>query len=238
MWSRADLKARARFTMKANYWKCVLVSFVFLLVGGNFSSNFNVNTKNSYETVYSEYIGDPTIINTPFGSFAVGTLLIISLILLAIGVAITVFLCNPLIVGCDRFFMINLHEPAYAGNMGYAFKNNYGNIVGIMFQKTVYTFFWTLLLIIPGIIKHYEYLMIPYLLAENPTLSEQEAFEMSKQMMDGQKLNAFILDLSFIGWYILSSITLGLLGIFYVYPYINSTHAALFEALRFGRSEF
>jgi uncharacterized membrane protein len=57
-------------------------------------------------------------------------------------------------------------------------------------------------------------------------------------MMDGQKLNAFILDLSFIGWYILSNITLGILGIFYVNPYLNSTHAALFEALRFGRSEF
>jgi uncharacterized membrane protein len=230
MWSRADLKARARFTMKQNYWKCVLVSLVFLLIGGNFGSNFNVNIKNSYNNVYYN--------NTPFGNFAIGMLLTFAFITFIIAIAITVFLVNPLVVGCDRFFMINLHQPAQAGNMGYAFKNNYGNIVGVMFLRTIYTLLWSLLFIIPGIIKHYEYLMIPYLLAENPNLSDREAFSMSRQMMDGQKLNAFILDLSFIGWYILSNITLGILGIFYVNPYLNSTHAALFEALRFGRSEF
>jgi uncharacterized membrane protein len=100
--------------------------------------------------------------------------------------------------------------------------------------RTIFLILWSLLLIIPGIVKYYEYLMVPYLLAENPYLSREEAFAESKRMMDGEKWNAFVLDLSFLGWILLSELTAGLVGVFYVNPYVNGTHAALFEALRFG----
>lgn len=69
--------------------------------------------------------------------------------------------------------------------------------------------------------------MIPYILAENPEISRERAFEISKQMMDGQKGDAFVLDLSFIGWNILSVITLGIVGILYVNPYQSATWAEL-----------
>lgn len=72
--------------------------------------------------------------------------------------------------------------------------------------------------------------MIPYLLADNPQMTKEQAFAESKRMMQGQKWKAFVLDLSFIGWYILSGLTLGILAIFYVSPYVNATHAALYEA--------
>ena len=62
-------------------------------------------------------------------------------------------------------------------------------------------------------------------------VSTEQAFAESKRMMQGQKWKAFVLDLSFIGWYILSGLTLGILAIFYVSPYVNATHAALYEAL-------
>ena len=75
--------------------------------------------------------------------------------------------------------------------------------------------------------------MIPYLLADNPQMTKEEAFAESKRMMQGQKWNAFVLDLSFIGWDILSGMTMGILGIFYVQPYKDGTHAALYEALRY-----
>ena len=76
--------------------------------------------------------------------------------------------------------------------------------------------------------------MIPYLLADNPQMTKEEAFAESKSMMQGQKWKAFVLDLSFIGWDILSGMTMGILGIFYVQPYKDGTHAALYEALRYG----
>ena len=65
-------------------------------------------------------------------------------------------------------------------------------------------------------------------------MTKEQAFEESKRMMQGQKWKAFVLDLSFIGWNILSALTLGILGIFYVQPYMDATHAALYEALRYG----
>ena len=76
--------------------------------------------------------------------------------------------------------------------------------------------------------------MIPYLLAENPEMSKEEAFAISKQMMDGQKWRTFVLDFSFFGWILLSGFTCGILAIFYVNPYVFSTQSALYEKLRYG----
>ena len=102
------------------------------------------------------------------------------------------------------------------------------NIVLTMFLKNLFTTLWTLLLVVPGIVKHYEYLMIPYILAENPGMDRKEAFKISKRMMDGQKMDTFILDLSFIGWAFLSAITCGIVGIFYANPYREATFAELY----------
>ena len=153
---------------------------------------------------------------------------------MAVVILLDVFICNPIEVGCKRFYVRNLNESAQVGNVGFAFDNNYKNITKTMFFRDLYTILWTLLFIIPGIVKSYEYQMIPYLLADNPQMTKEQAFAESKRMMSGQKWRAFVLDLSFIGWNILSAITLGILGIFYVQPYMDATHAALYEALRYG----
>ena len=101
-----------------------------------------------------------------------------------------------------------------------------------MFIRDIFIVLWSLLLIVPGIVKSYEYMMIPYLLAEDPSMSREEAFAKSKAMMDGNKWNAFVLDLSFIGWLILGCITLNLVNIFYVNPYMYLTRAELYRTLR------
>ena len=124
----------------------------------------------------------------------------------------------------------------------YAFSNGYMNVVKTMFLRGLFTFLWTLLFIIPGIIKGYEYRMIPYILAENPGIDSREAFAVSKQMMDGNKWAAFVLDLSFLGWQILSVFTCGILSVFYVNPYVYMTNAELYVALKEitfgGRGQF
>ena len=76
--------------------------------------------------------------------------------------------------------------------------------------------------------------MIPYIMAEHPEMTKEQAFALSKQMMSGQKWKTFVLDLSFIGWEILSVCTLGILSIFYVEPYRFMTNAALYERLAYG----
>ena len=117
---------------------------------------------------------------------------------------------------------MNQTENPSAGMLGFGFKSgNYGKLVLTMFLKQLYEGLWTLLLIVPGIIKHYEYLMIPYILAENPEMERQEAFLISKRMMMGQKMNAFVLDLTFIGWRILEMLSFGIVGISVSYTHLD-----------------
>jgi len=168
-----------------------------------------------------------------FGVAMVFVFLIVFAVVLVLAFALSAFLLNPIEMGCDRFFYRNLNEnEEVAKNVLFAFDHNYINVVKSLFFRDLYICLWSLLFVIPGIVKAYEYRMIPYLLAENPNLTTKEVFAKSKAMMTGQKWKAFVLDLSFIGWELLSLLTCGILSIFYVAPYENATNAALYEALR------
>ena len=160
--------------------------------------------------------------------------IIIFLIVMAIAIVVDVFVLNPLEVGSRRFSIVNLNSEANVKEVAFGFDHNYKNVIGVMFYRDLYTFLWTLLFIIPGIVKSYEYRMIPYIMAEHPEMTKEQAFALSKQMMSGQKWKTFVLDLSFIGWEILSVCTLGILSIFYVEPYRFMTNAALYERLAYG----
>ena len=95
----------------------------------------------------------------------------------------------------------------------------------------LYTFLWSLLFIIPGIIKGYSYSMALYVLADNKGKSARECIAESKAMMEGHKMELFVLDLSFIGWYLLCSLTCGL-AFLYVAPLLNATHANVYETIK------
>ena len=164
-----------------------------------------------------------------FGAIGIG----MTLLFVAIAVSIKIFICNPIEVGGCRFFIENSYGTPGAGLLFYAFQSGYyGKIALTLFLRNLFTVLWALLLFIPGIVKAYEYRMIPYLLADNPEMDRQDAFRISKEMMNGEKMNAFILDLSFIGWNLLSAITFGLVGVFYSNPYENATDAELYLELK------
>lgn len=161
-------------------------------------------------------------------------LLGIAYVLIAIiAILYIILLAEPLLVAERRYFIIaSEKENTKMGVMKEIFKRkNWSNVAIIMFFKSFYNFLWYLT-IIGGIIKTYEYRMIPYLLAENPNMNKKEAFARSKQMMKGNKWKTFILDLSFILWEILSTITFGLLDILYVNPYKIATSVELYKTLK------
>lgn len=168
-----------------------------------------------------------------WGAFAVAVTIIV-FVIVAISLAIQVFVAEPFHIGCLNFFYKNLSEDPEFKEVLSGFSEGYVNRAKTMFFVRIKIALWTLLFIIPGFIKKYEYRMIPYLMAVNPKMSTKEAFAKSKEMMNGQKWDAFIYDLSFIGWHILSTITCGLAGVFYVAPYKYQSDAALFEALYDG----
>lgn len=145
---------------------------------------------------------------------------------------LSLFLLRPLEVSCRNFFKKNLYEKAELDELNKGFVPKYWNNVFTMFVRSLFDALGFLCFIIPGIVVSYGLDMVPYILADNPGIGIMDAIKASWEMMKGYKWKLFVFDLSFIGWIILDILTLGILGIFYVNPYIGSSHAAFYEALK------
>lgn len=231
MWSREILKDRAKAVLKISYWKAFLVSLVIAIIGGNENSSFNLNWNSGNRTSMNGYTPFPKIITNIFPFLLLITLTIIFVIIL-FAVVFRVLVGYPLEVGGRHFFVQSSQNKTDLNYLGYGFgKGRYFNIVTTMLWRTILTFLWTLLFIVPGIIKTYAYRMVPYILSDNPNISRTRALELSDKMTDGDKMDMFILDLSFIGWYLLGTILL-LVGVLFVMPYENATKAELYLELR------
>jgi len=97
--------------------------------------------------------------------------------------------------------------------------------------KGIYVLLWLFLFIIPGFVKSYSYAMTEFILKDNPEISGEDAICLSMKMMQGHKMQLFLLDLSMIGWLILSFLTLGI-GFLFLVPYNYSAHAHFYEDLK------
>ena len=175
---------------------------------------------------------DQEDINIFIGFLVVGA--VVYVVIMAFAMAFRYFLMVPFEYGCRKFFRKNLDEPAKLTNIVYVFDSHYKNIVKTAFLTDLFIWLWSLLFIVPGIIKAYSYRLVPYIMSENPEMNFRDAQAESARLMNGNKWKTFVLDLSFIGWDILSIFTWGLLEIFFVAPYKASTDAALYESIKYG----
>lgn len=254
MWSRVELKTSAKQILQKNYWGAVIVALVLSIAsggirtggiigrGGSNSSQTAIDNNvisdglgntysGNYIDIYNNMVQKVTDVINSLSDTTIILILSLILVILIAGIVIVTFVLAPLEIGCRRWMLKNrTNNPPY-DEMAGGFRQGYLNIVKIMFCRNLFIGLWSLLFIIPGIVKKYEYRMIPYLLAENPNMSMSEAFHRSKNMMYGNKMDAFVLDLSFIGWYFLVLFTCGLLAIFYVLPYVYLTQTELYVAL-------
>lgn len=143
-----------------------------------------------------------------------------------------IFFANPLKVGYSRFFLENrlYHKTKYS-RIFYGFHRKfYPKVLRSLALMTIYKDLWNLT-IVGGIIKKYSYRLVPYLVAENPRLKPREAITLSRQLMDGHKWQAFLLDCSFAGWELLNLITFGILGVLFLNPYMEGTNAEFYTTL-------
>lgn len=252
-WTRAELKSRAKDCLRIYYWPAFGVSLVsMILTGGIVQTGSSMGTDAAESGAYTaagfamaglSAVDVASILLTLFLSF---------LIVFVIATVIQTFLGNIISVGTCRFYMesrVN-QRSAGVGRVFWGFTcGHYLNEVKIMFLMTLKIFLWSLLLIVPGIIKSYEYRMIPYILSENPGMDSKEAFAMSKSLMDGNKWAVFVLDLSFFGWAFLASLIsialermvlfnflsmglLAMLPVCFLAPYISATNAELYGRFR------
>lgn len=232
MWTRRQLKERAKADVSRSYWGLVLMGLIVSIidgVGNGYNSGSSSSTDNMRNLTTNNVDWDLF-----FGILFI--VLVFALIGILAGLALKAFLLNPLRLGATKYFIEAARGEKKAGDIGligYAFGGGrYKNIVKTLFLRDLYVFLWSLLFLIPGIIKSYEYAMIPYILAERPDLETEEVFELSRRMMSGEKFDVFILGLSFIGWMFIVLLSFGLAAVFYVGPYIYMTDAELYEVLK------
>lgn len=241
MWTRKELKTKAKEALKRNYWKVVLVSVLVILLSGGFSYGFSGGSGGSSSQEEISEMQEMTTSPTTEALSSADLIIIVIVaiviftvvfcIVFAIAYAIAAFLYNPVLVGVNRFMLKSVDDRAEVKEIAYAFDHSYMNVVKTMFFKDLYVFLWTLLFVIPGVYKKYQYRMVPYIMAEHPEMNYKEALELSKNMMDGEKWHAFVLDLSFVLWHVLGIITCGILEAFYIAPYQNLTNAELYRTI-------
>lgn len=139
----------------------------------------------------------------------------------------------PLSVGiCGGFTKVFRREMTGIGDAFSIMSDHFLKKLGASLLYALYVFLWSLLLIVPGIMKAYSYAMVPYILAEYPEIPASRALNLSSRMMAGRRLDLFVLELSFIGWMLLSSLTFGILAIAFAGPYMNTSYAGFYTTVR------
>lgn len=143
------------------------------------------------------------------------------------GIAIS----GPMVAGVDSIYMTLQREEEPSVEQLFSGFENFLNtfLAGVL--RTVFVWLWTLLLIVPGIVASLGYSQVFYILNDQPELEAMEALRASKELMDGHKLEYFLLQLSFLPWMLLCVF---ILPMFYVVPYISATNAAYYDYLLFS----
>lgn len=210
--SRAELKARAKATLKGQYWKLFGAMLIVSIVSSVISGVANIQ----------QLFAEESSFNT--AAVSIGAL---------VSIAVGLFVSIPVGLGLSRIFIraaqgcrADMDELLCVYRSGHLL-----NAILVTFLEWLFTALWSLLLIIPGIVKGYSYFMIGYMLAENPALDQARAIEISKQLMRGNRGKAFVLGLSFLGWELLALLTLGI-GFVFLAPYINMTFTHFYLELK------
>ena len=250
MWIRSDLKMKAKQAFKKNYWAAVVVSLILAVILASGGSSGNNDKDNLSISRYTQSVGENgnvavtgvtyalnvfeplRVLTAPLRAMMGLVTVSMKVLLVVLLIILKILIFNGLEVGGRGFYIENTYSNPGIGRIFGAFRSgSVGNVVKVTFFRDLYLILWSLMLIVPGIVKSYEYRMIPYLLAEYPDMPQEEAFRRSREMMYGNKWKAFVLDLSFIPWLFLSEVTFGLVEIFYVRPYMDATNAELYETL-------
>ena len=221
MWTNSELKQRAKAVLsRFGYWIPFLATILCGLLMTDPSNILSVMSENG---------GLETLFENEEFAYYFST---VFLFFFVFSFFFNIFIGYPVLVGMNRFFMENRISGSKIERLFYVFKSgNYLNVVKTMFLMNLKIFLWSLLFIIPGIIKSYEYYMVPYILSENPGISSKRAFEISKEMTNGEKFDIFWLGLSFFGWILLGTLACGI-GVLFVEPYLQTTFAELYQVMR------
>ena len=220
----SELRAIARRNLEGNWGISVGVALVAAILGGSIAGagsnvNFNINEENIRNL--------PPVFWTvllPLASVA-GLLSLTALIL-----------GGTVELGYAKFLLKQHDKKELRFSDLFSQFERFGTGFAQKFLRTLFTVLWSFLFIIPGIVKGLSYAMTPFILEEHPEMTASEAIQASQQMMDGHKMDLFILSLTFIGWQILACLTMGI-GFLFLNPYTNAAYAAFYRSISGPRQE-
>lgn len=213
MKQNSEYRAQARAALEGRWTEAVLMFLVLILVACAFSVPLGV-----VSGVFATRL--PWLSESMSGC----SLLVSVLIIMPLGYGLT----NALL----SFLRSNEEGTSGLSEMWQFFRRDYSRSVPALLLVMVFsTLLGIVTLGIGAIVLSYAYSMVPYLLRDYPELSAREALRTSSQMMKGHKWDLFVLDLSFIGWILLGIMTAGI-GLLWVAPYMDTTHAAFYEDLK------
>lgn len=168
---------------------------------------------------------------------ALAACLLIALIQTAAGSVLPgigmILVLGPLEYGKRYMFLKQARDgqPMQLGDMFRGFQDDFGGTLLIGFLTGLFTALWSLLFVIPGIVKYYAYSMAYYVKADHPDYNWKACVDESRRLMNGHKWEKFVLDLSFIGWSLVGSLCLGV-GTLWVTPYVYATEAQFYDYVR------
>lgn len=224
-----DLRQRARQNLAGRWWYAVGVAAVAWILGGTLvGSGFIPKMEFKFENLNLNDL--PALLQM----YIFGGAGLLAVVGSALGLA--QFILGGVIELGYAQYLLKEHDhrdPQF--NDLFSQFDRFGQGFAQAFLRGLYTFLWSLLFIIPGIVKGLSYAMTPFIMAENPGLTASEAISASKQMMDGHKGRLFWLSLTFIGWGILCALTFNL-GYLFLNPYMNAAYAAFYRDLCARRS--
>ena len=220
----SELRAMARRNLEGTWGISVGVALVAALLGGlivgtgsNINFNFNEDTVRNLPPIFWTVL-------LPIVSLA-GLLGIVSFIL-----------GGTVELGYAKFLLKQYDRKELQFSDLFSQFERFGTGFAQKFLRTLYTCLWALLLVIPGIVKGLSYAMTPFILEEHPEMTASEAIKASMKLMDGHKMDLFILGLTFIGWEILACLTMGI-GFLFLNPYMNAAYAAFYRNISGQRQE-
>lgn len=217
----SDIRAKARQLLSGKWAMAILVTFLAAILGGLLVGSSSFNLEVDEDILRQLPDGLVNIIETylVIAASIGGTLGFVQFVL---GGVVQLGYCK---------YLLNLHDGRNADikDLFSEFKRFADGFV-LYLLKAIYIFLWTLLFIIPGIVATLKYSMASFILLENPGMKPSDAITESKLLMDGHKGELFILELTFIGWQLLCSLTLGI-GYFWLNPYMNVSRAVFYRNL-------
>lgn len=224
----SDIRAEARDRLRGNWAQSIGVALVASLLGGTVtsaSSGSSAGSGSSFNFNAGDLQQMPEIVSTIVLA-VVGVVALMALAQFIIGGTIQLGYASYLLRQNRR------QDPRFSDLFSEFYR--FGRGFAQKFLVGLYTLLWTLLFVIPGIVKGFSYAMTPFILADYPEMTANEAITASRKLMDGHKWELFVLGLTFIGWQILCALTLGI-GLLWLIPYQNAAYAAFYREITSGQ---